>query len=89
MNTMNKRQKFFSKKHYENFLREHDEVIEFFKSNKFKSDTAEEEASLRSAFFQTLALDKLLASYTAGENIENLVPLLEDLIENTRSIKKL
>ncbi|WP_339474216.1 PoNe immunity protein domain-containing protein [Pseudomonas fluorescens] len=75
------RQPYFSENHYQNFLTEHDEVIEFFKSNKFKSDTAEEEASLRSAFFQTLALDKLLASYTAGENIENLVPLLEDLIE--------
>jgi hypothetical protein len=67
------RQAYFSENHYKNFLREHDEVIEFFKSNKFKSDTAEEEASLRSDFFQTLALDKLLASYTAGENIEKLV----------------
>ena len=75
------RQAYFSENHYQNFLTEHDEVIEFFKSNKFKSDTAEEEASLRLAFFQTLALDKLLSSYTAGENIENLIPLLEDLIE--------
>ena len=63
---MNERQKFYSEDHYENFQREHDEVIEFFKSNKFKSDSAEEEASLRSAFFQTLALDRILASYTAG-----------------------
>jgi hypothetical protein len=75
------RQKYFRKKHYENFIREHDEVIEFFKTNKFKSDSAEEEASLRSAFFQTLALDKLLATYTAGENIGTLAPLLEDVIE--------
>lgn len=79
--SMKKRQKFSNEKHYENFLREHDDVIEFFKTNKFKSDSAEEEASLRSAFFQTLALDRLLAIYTAGENIESLIPLLEGLIE--------
>jgi hypothetical protein len=85
---MNKRQKFFSEKHYENFLREHDEVIEFFKTNKFKSDSAEEEASLRSAFFQTLALDRLLTSYTAGENIESLIPLLEDLIDKYEARQK-
>ncbi|WP_219094057.1 PoNe immunity protein domain-containing protein [Pseudomonas sp. UMAB-40] len=82
------RQKYFSKKHYENFLREHDEVIEFFKTNKFKSDSAEEEASLRSAFFQTLALDRLLASYTAGESIETLAPLLEDVIEKYEICQK-
>lgn len=46
------RQAYFSENHYQNFLTEHDEVIEFFKSNKFKSDTAEEEATLRSAFFR-------------------------------------
>lgn len=86
--SMKKRQKFFSEKHYENFLREHDEVIEFFKTNKFKSDSVEEEASLRSAFFQTLALDRLLASYTAGENIESLVPLLEDLIDKYEARQK-
>jgi hypothetical protein len=85
---MSKRQKFFSEKHYENFLREHDEVIEFFKTNKFKSDSVEEEASLRSAFFQTLALDRLLASYTAGENIESLIPLLEDLIDKYEARQK-
>ncbi|WP_219094059.1 PoNe immunity protein domain-containing protein [Pseudomonas sp. UMAB-40] len=78
---MSMRQNFFSTKHYENFLREHDELIEFFKINKFKSDSPLEEASQRAKYFQTLALDKLLATYTAGENIDALAPMLEDLVE--------
>ncbi|WP_413817483.1 PoNe immunity protein domain-containing protein [Pseudomonas sp. P9_31] len=78
---MNKRQEPFSHKLYENFLKEHDELIEFFKTNQFKSDSALEEASQRAKYFQTLSLDKLLATYTAGENIDSLIPLLEDLIE--------
>ncbi|KPW84045.1 PoNe immunity protein domain-containing protein [Pseudomonas syringae pv. coryli] len=78
---MVKRQKFFSQTQYENFLIEYDESIEFFKDNKFQSDSAEEEASLRSAFFQTLALEKLIISYTAGEKMESLIPLLEILID--------
>ncbi|KPX18026.1 hypothetical protein ALQ28_02182 [Pseudomonas syringae pv. delphinii] len=86
---MNKRQVFFSEKHYQNFLREHDEVIDFFSSNKFQSDSPEEEASLRAGFFQTLALDKLLASYTAGENIRSLIPLLESLIEKYETRQKM
>lgn len=75
------RQKYFSEIHYENFLREYDELIEFFTINKFKSDTALEETSQRTKYFQTLVLDKLLATYTAGENIEALIPVLQDLIE--------
>ncbi|MBP0948673.1 PoNe immunity protein domain-containing protein [Pseudomonas alliivorans] len=78
---MNVRQKFYSRKHYENFLKEYDELVDFFKVNKFKSDTALEEASQRARYFQTLALDKLLATYTSGESIESLVPILENLIE--------
>jgi len=77
---MIKRQKFYSENHYKIFLKEHDEVIDFFKTRKFKSDSPEEEATLRSRFFQRLALNKLLATYTAGEEIKALIPLLEDLI---------
>ncbi|MBX8474661.1 DUF1911 domain-containing protein [Pseudomonas cichorii] len=78
---MEKRQNFFSQEHYSNFLREYDEVVEFFKQNTFESDSPEEEAALRSRHFQSLALDRLLAAYTAGEEIVFLLPLLEDLIE--------
>ncbi|WP_439885252.1 PoNe immunity protein domain-containing protein [Pseudomonas syringae] len=74
------RQKFYSQNHYEIFLRECDEVTQFFEINKFQSDSLEEEASLRARFFQRLALDKVLASYTAGVEIELLIPLLDDLI---------
>ncbi len=77
---MIKRQKFYSPNHYEIFLRECGEVTQFFESNKFQSDSPEEEASLRARFFQRLALDKVLASYTAGVEINFLIPLLEDLI---------
>lgn len=78
---MNKRQCFFSENHYEIFLKEHDEVTEFFKTKTFKSDSPEEEATLRSRFFQRLALRKLFATYTAGEEVSSLVPLLEDLVD--------
>lgn len=77
---MNKRQKFFSEYQYTNFLKEHDEVIEFFETNTFQSDSPEEEATLRATYFKQLALDRILATYTAGEEINSLEPLLEDLI---------
>jgi hypothetical protein len=77
---MDIRQKFFSDYQYSKFLKEHDEVIEFFKTNNFQSDSQEEEASLRATFFKQLALDRVFAAYTAGENIDSLKPLLEDLI---------
>ncbi|MCF8980559.1 DUF1911 domain-containing protein [Pseudomonas syringae] len=78
---MNKRQKFYSEKHYLNFQREHNEVINFLKTNTFESDSPQEEAALRSRHLQKLALDRLLAAYTAGEEIASLTPLLEDLIQ--------
>lgn len=86
---MKKRQKFFSETHYKNFLREHDEVIDFLKTNTFESDSPEEEAALRSRHLQKLALDRLLAAYTAGEEITSLPPLLSDLIDKyeTRQAK--
>ncbi|MHC8361804.1 hypothetical protein ACYZUA_16130 [Pseudomonas sp. LS2P72] len=56
-------------------------MIEFFKTNTFQSDSPEEEATLRSSHFKQLALDKLLAAYTVGEEIASLIPLLEILIE--------
>ncbi|GFM60957.1 hypothetical protein PSCICG_21170 [Pseudomonas cichorii] len=85
---MEKRQKIFSQEHYSNFLREHDEVIEFFKKNIFQSDSPEEEAALRSRYFQSLALDRLLAAYTVGEEIVSLLPLLEELIEKYQTRQK-
>ncbi|TPG98036.1 DUF1911 domain-containing protein [Pseudomonas caspiana] len=78
---MIKRQEFYSEIHYKIFLTEHDETIEFFKARTLKSDSTEEEAALRSRFFQRLALHKLLAAYTVGEEISALLPLLEDLID--------
>ena len=78
---MNIRQTLFSAARYENFIREYDELLNLFSTNKFKSDSALEEASQRARYFQTLALEKLFATYTAGERIEKLIPMLEELIE--------
>lgn len=79
---MIKRQKYCSQNHYDIFLRECDEVTQFFEQNKFQSDSTEEEASLRAGFFQRLALHKILVSYTAGVEIDFLIPLLDELIAN-------
>ncbi|MBX8551022.1 DUF1911 domain-containing protein [Pseudomonas cichorii] len=85
---MTVRQKFFSDEHYANFLSEYDELVEFFKVNKFKSDSDLEEASQRAKYFQSLALDRLLATYTSGEKIEAIIPLLEELIEKYETRQK-
>lgn len=81
LGTMKTRQRYFSEKRYEIFLKEHDEATEFFTTKTFKSDSPEGEATLRSRFFQRLALRKLLAAYTAGEEIPSLAFLLEDLVD--------
>ncbi|POA46996.1 hypothetical protein C1893_17695 [Pseudomonas sp. MPR-ANC1] len=78
---MNKRQKYYSESHYRIFLKEYEEVVEFCKNNKFESDSPEQEESLRARHLQRLLLDKIFACYTAGEEIEILIPLLEELIE--------
>jgi hypothetical protein len=78
---MKTRQRYFSENRYEIFLKEHDEVTEFFTTKTFKSDFPEGEATLRSRFFQRLALRKLLAAYTAGEEMPSLAFLLEDLVD--------
>lgn len=78
---MTKRQKFLSDSQYGIFLKESDEVIRFFESNRFKSETDEEEKSLRARHFQLLTLDRLFITYTAGQPIEALLPILEKVIE--------
>jgi len=82
------RQIYFSEKHYRSVQREHDEVIDFLKTNTFEADSPEEEASLRAEQLQSLLLDKVLACYTAGEKIELLIPLLEELIEKYETWQK-
>lgn len=78
---MNLRQKYYTDNHYNTLLKAYDEAEDFYRTRKFKSDSCEEEEMLRSRFFQRLALNKLLATYTAGEEISTLLPILEDLIE--------
>lgn len=78
---MNLRQKYYTDNHYQALLKAYDKAEDFYRTRKFKSDSCEEEEMLRSRFFQRLALNKLLATYTAGEEISTLLPILEDLIE--------
>lgn len=78
---MKQRQKFFTESQYNTFLKEYEEVLEFCKTNTFQSSSPEQEASLRARHLQDLLLDKILACYTAGEAVETLIPLLEELIE--------
>lgn len=77
---MKRRQQLLSEGQYKNFLDYCSETVEFWKSNRMESDSPEQEKSLRARHFQTVALDKLTIAYTAGEPIENLPPLLGDLI---------
>lgn len=77
---MKKRQKFLSDAQYVEFLAYSVDTEEFWRNNTFESDSPEQEASLRANHFKTVALKKLLISYTAGVDIPELEPLLEDLI---------
>ncbi|WP_454845858.1 PoNe immunity protein domain-containing protein [Pseudomonas farris] len=78
---MNKRQKFYTENQYKTFLKEYEEVLEFCKTNTFQAGSPEQEASLRAGHLQNLLFDKILACYTAGEEVEVLIPLLEELVE--------
>ena len=78
---MKQRQKFYSENHFSIFISAHDQANDFYRTRKFKSDSFEEEEMLRSRFFQRQALNKLIATYTAGREISELPPLLEDVIE--------
>ena len=77
---MKRRQQFLIKGQYENFLEYCNETVEFWKNHRMESDSPEQEKSLRARHFQTVALDKLTITYTAGEPIENLLPILDSLI---------
>ncbi|NAT26194.1 PoNe immunity protein domain-containing protein [Pseudomonas syringae] len=86
---MSKRQRFFSENHYNNFLREYNEVIELSNTTPLQADSPEEEIMLRSTYLVQLSLDKLLATYTIGAEISSLAPALEELVERyeTRQLK--
>ncbi|MEE4088020.1 PoNe immunity protein domain-containing protein [Pseudomonas viridiflava] len=77
---MNARQKFLSETRYANFLAYSKETKIFWESNKFESESAQQEELLRSSHFKDLALKKLLITYTAGVDIALLAPLLEELV---------
>jgi hypothetical protein len=77
---MIKRQEFLSETRYKDFLDYSEETKEFWKINKFESDSPAQEELLRARHFKDVALKKLFISYTAGTDIASLEPFLEDLI---------
>lgn len=80
MVNMIKRQEFLTQTRYQDFLDYSEETKEFWKINKFESDSPAQEESLRASHFKNVALKKLFISYTAGAEIASLEPLIEDLI---------
>ncbi|MBV2134204.1 DUF1911 domain-containing protein [Pseudomonas sp. MAP12] len=85
---MKRRQQFLNNGQYKNFLEYCSETVEFWKIHLMESDSPEQEKSLRARHFQAVALDKLTITYTAGEPIENLPPILESLISLYEDFQK-
>lgn len=79
---MTKRQQFLTEQRYDNFLDNYKESFIFWQDKLFQADSPEQEKSLRARHFQTLYLNNILMRYTAGEEIFNLPPLLEELVDS-------
>ncbi|KPN90732.1 PoNe immunity protein domain-containing protein [Pseudomonas nunensis] len=84
---MIKRQKFLTEQRYGNFLSNYKKSFTFWKDKLFQADSPEQEQSLRARHFQTLYLNNILMRYTAGEEIHNLPPLLETLVDGYETLQ--
>ncbi len=67
---------------YDNFFKNKEKTIDFFKKNTFQADSENQEKSLRARYFQKLTFKEILISYTAGHEIDSLIPLVENLIDS-------
>ncbi|MEG0118765.1 MAG: DUF1911 domain-containing protein [Pseudomonas sp.] len=85
---MNRRQQFLSQERFDNFLKVKKADLEFAKTNLFEADSPEQEKSLRARYFQEQTLDEILIRYTAGDEIERLVPLLELLVSQYQEVQE-
>ena len=83
-----RRQKFLTSKRFENFKKNYNEEFIFWKDKFFTADSPEQEKSLRARYFQSLYLRNILMLYTAGEEIKNLEPPLETLIESYENFQE-
>lgn len=79
---MTKRQQFLTAQRHDNFLDNYKKSFIFWQDKLFQADSPEQEKSLRAKHFQTLYLNNILMRYTAGEEIFNLPPLLEELVDS-------
>jgi hypothetical protein len=77
---MTRRQQFLSEARFDNFFINYKDSIEFFEENTFQADSEEQEKTLRARYFQKLILKEILIRYTAGNEIDVLIPLLEQLV---------
>lgn len=77
---LNRRQQFLSEELYSNLCTHFEGMEAFWKENTMEADSPEQEASLKAEHLQEAILDKLILTYTAGEPIEALVPMLELLV---------
>lgn len=85
---MNKRQQYLSETRLDNFFINYEETLSFFDKNTFQADCENQEKAVRARHFQKLILKEILIRYTAGNKIENLIQLLENLVDSYEILQK-
>ena len=85
---MHRRQQYLSEKRYQNFFNNKEKTTAFFEKNTFQADSEDQEKSLRARHFQKLIFKEILIRYTAGDEINNLIPLMESLINSYELLQK-
>ncbi|MFJ2536463.1 PoNe immunity protein domain-containing protein [Pseudomonas sp. NPDC087614] len=85
---MHRRQQYLSENRYQNFFKNKEKTTAFFEKNTFQADSEDQEKSLRARHFQKLIFKEILIRYTAGDEINNLIPLMESLINSYELLQK-
>ncbi len=85
---MHRRQQYLSENRYQNFFNNKEKTTAFFEKNTFQADSEDQEKSLRARHFQKLIFKEILIRYTAGDEINNLIPLMESLINSYELLQK-
>lgn len=85
---MHRRQQYLSENRYQNFFKNKEKTTAFFETNTFQTDSEDQEKSLRARHFQKLIFKEILIRYTAGDEINNLIPLMESLINSYELLQK-
>lgn len=85
---MNRRQQFLSEARYSNFFKNKEKTTVFFEENTFQAESESQEKSLRARHFQKLILKEILIRYTAGNEIDTLIPLVESLVDSYETLQE-